>query len=188
MAHLPIQDVESASGSNKDIFTAVQKGLGMVPNMMRVMANSPAVLQSYAQFSGALGTATLSSKIREQIALITAEGNACTYCLSAHSVLGKMVGLNQAQIDGARKVESSDPRTFAALTFAQAVIDTRGGIVEGDIKAVRGAGFSDPEIAEIVAAVALNFFTNFFNRAFDVDVDFPRVEAHGPAAASTGVR
>lgn len=183
MSRLPIQSVESATGSNKDIFAALQKGLGMVPNMAKVMANSPAVLQSWVQFNGALGTARLSAQIREQIALLTAESNACTYCLSAHSALGKMVGLNQAQIDGARHRQSSDPRTLAALTFAQAVIESRGGVAESDIHAVRTAGFSDAEIAEIVAAVALNFFTNFFNRAFDVDVDFPRVEAHNHAAA-----
>jgi uncharacterized peroxidase-related enzyme len=183
MARLPIHNVESATGSNKDIFAALQKGLGMVPNMAKVMANSPAVLQSWVQFNGTLGSATLSPKIREQIALLTAESNACTYCLSAHSALGKMVGLSQAQIDGARHAESSDPRTSAALTFAKAVIDRRGGVADGDIGAVRAAGFSDAEIAEIVAAVALNVFTNFFNRAFDVDVDFPRVEAHHHAAA-----
>ncbi len=183
MSRLPIQNVESATGSNKDIFAALQKGLGMVPNMAKVMANSPAVLQSWVQFNGTLGAAKLSAQIREQIALLTAENNACTYCLSAHSALGKMVGLNQAQIDGARHLRSSDPRTLAALTFAQAVIDRRGGVDESDIKAVRAAGFSNAEIAEIVAAVALNFFTNFFNRAFDVDVDFPRVEAHSHAAA-----
>ena len=183
MARLPIQSVESATGSNKDTFAAFQKALGMVPNMIRVMGNSPAVLQSYAQFSGAMGTAKLSAKIREQIALLTAQSNACSYCLSAHSALGKMVGLNQAQIDGARRLESDDPRTFAALKFAQAVIDLRGGVGPSDIKAVRAAGFTDAEIAEIVASVALNFFTNFFNRAFDVDVDFPRVEAEMLAAA-----
>ena len=183
MSRLPIQTVESATGTTKDIYAALQKGLGMVPNMAKVMANSPAVLQSWVQFNGSLGTAKLSAQIREQIALLTAESNACTYCLSAHSALGKLVGLNQAQIDGARHLESSDPRTFAALVFAQAIIDRRGGVSESDIKAVRTAGFSDAEIAEIVAAVALNFFTNFFNRAFDVDVDFPRVEAHNHAAA-----
>ena len=183
MGRLPIQNVESATGSNKDIFAALQKGLGMVPNMAKVMANSPAVLQSWVHFNSSMGGGKLSAAIREQIALLTAESNACTYCLSAHSVLGKMAGLNQAQIDGARHRESSDPRSFAALKFAQAVIDTRGGIGESDIKAVRSAGFSDAEIAEIVGAVALNFFTNFFNRAFDVDVDFPRVEAHSHAAA-----
>jgi uncharacterized peroxidase-related enzyme len=183
MARLPIQNVESATGSNKDIFAALQKGLGMVPNMTKVMANSPAVLQAFAQFNGTMGTAKLSGQVREQIALLTAEHNSCTYCLSAHTALGKMVGLNQTQIDGARLRESSDPRTLAALTFAQAVIDQKGGIGDNDFQAVRAAGFSDAEIAEIVAAVALNVFTNFFNRAFSVDVDFPRVEAHNHAAA-----
>jgi uncharacterized peroxidase-related enzyme len=183
MARLPIQDPATATGSNKQIFDAFQKALGTVPNMTRVMANSPAVLQGYAQFNGALSSGKLPAKIREQIALLTAESNACTYCLSAHSVLGKLAGLNQAQIDGARHLESSDPRTFAALTFAQTVIDRRGGVVDSDLKAVRAAGFSDAEVAEIVAAVALNFFTNFFNRAFDVDVDFPRVEAGEAAVA-----
>lgn len=183
MSRLPIQTIESATGSNKDIFTALQKGLGMVPNMARVMANSPAVLQSWVQFNSTLGTAKLSAQIREQIALLTAESNSCTYCLSAHTALGKMVGLDQAQIEGARHSTSTDPRTHAALLFAKAVIDAHGGISESDIKAVRSAGFSNAEIAELVAAVALNFFTNLFNRAFDVDVDFPRVEAHQHASA-----
>lgn len=181
MARLPIQSVESATGTNKEIFAALQKGLGTVPNMTRVMANSPAVLQAWAQFNGALGTAKLSASIREQIALMTAEGNSCTYCLSVHSVLGKKVGLTQQQIDGARRQESADPRSLAALAFAQAVIERRGGIGDEELAAVRAAGFTDGEVAEIVAAVALNFFTNFFNRAFDVDVDFPRVEAHASA-------
>ncbi|MDZ4829354.1 MAG: carboxymuconolactone decarboxylase family protein [Phycisphaerae bacterium] len=183
MARLPIQNVESATGSNKDIFTALQKGLGMVPNMTKVMANSPAVLQAFAQFNGAMGTAKLAAPIREQIALLTAETNGCSYCLSAHSALGKMVGLNQAQMDGARHNESTDPRTSAALKFAAAVIEHRGGVSDNEIKTVRAAGFSDAEIAEIVGAVALNVFTNFFNKAFDVDVDFPRVEPHVHVAA-----
>jgi uncharacterized peroxidase-related enzyme len=183
MARLPTQDVETATGSNKDVFAAFQKALGMVPNMTRVMANSPAVLKAYAQFSGALAGSKLPEQIREQIAVLTAESNACTYCLSAHSLLGKKAGLSQAQIDGARRRKVDDPKTAGALDFAQAVIDRRGGIGESDIRTVRAAGFSDAEIAEIVAAVALNFFTNFFNRAFDVDVDFPRVEPGAVGAA-----
>lgn len=185
MARLPIQSVESATGSIQTTFAALQKGLGMVPNMARVMANSPAVLQSWAQFNGAMSGAKLSAQIREQIALLTAQVNACDYCLSAHSALGKMVGLSQAQIDSARALKPADPKTLAALRFAKAVLDQRGGVAESDLQAARSAGFSDAEIAEIVATVALNVFTNFFNRAFDVDVDFPLVEAHSLAQAQT---
>jgi uncharacterized peroxidase-related enzyme len=183
MARLPIQDTQTATGSNKEIFDFLQKNLGIVPNMTKVMANSPAVLQGFAQFNGAMGSAKLNGKIREQIALLTAENNSCTYCLSAHSALGKMAGLTQDQMDGARHGESSDAKTLAALTFARAVLSNNGGVSDGDFQAVRQAGFSDAEIAEIVGAVALNVFTNFFNRAFAVDVDFPRVEAHNLVAA-----
>jgi uncharacterized peroxidase-related enzyme len=183
MARLPIQDPESATGSNKQIFDAFQKALGTVPNMTRVMANSPAVLQAYAQFNGALSGGKLPAPLREQIAILTAESNACVYCLSAHSALARKAGVPQGQIDRARQGESPDARTQAALTFAQGVIDARGGIGDSDVKAIRAAGYSDAEIAEIVAVVALNVFTNFFNRAFAVDVDFPRVEVGSHAAA-----
>lgn len=183
MSRLPIQDTQTATGSNKEIFDQFQKALGVVPNLVKVMANSPQVLKSYAQFNGALSTGKLSGAIREQIALLTAEANSCTYCLSAHTALGKMVGLNQSQIDAARNAEAADARTQAALTFAQAVLANRGGVGQADIDAVRAAGFSDAELAEIVGAVALNVLTNYFNRAFDVDVDFPRVEPRQTAAA-----
>lgn len=178
MARIAIQNPQTATGSNKEIFDFLQKNLGMVPNMTKVMANSPAVLQAFAQFNGAMGTAKLNAKVRESIALLTAESNACTYCLSAHTALGTMAGLTQDQMNAARHGESSDPRTLAALTFARAVLSARGGVNDRDVQAARHAGLSDAELAEIVGAVALNVFTNYFNRAFAVDVDFPRVETH----------
>ena len=175
MARIPIQDVAAASGSNKDIFQALNKALGMVPNMTRVMANSPSVLQAFASFNGALAGSHLPPALREQIALVTAEENACAYCLSAHSALGKMAGLKPEQIDAARGASSSDAKTMVALTFAREVIRRRGGVGERDVQALFAVGWSAGEAAEIVATVALNVFTNIFNRAFDVDVDFPLV-------------
>ena len=41
---------------------------------------------------------------------------------------------------------------------------------------MRTAGFSDGEIAEIVAHIALNVFTNYFNNITEVDLDFPKVD------------
>jgi uncharacterized peroxidase-related enzyme len=183
MARLPTLDVPTATGTNKEIFDVLQRSLGIVPNMTKVMGNSPAVLQAFAQFNGAMSAAKLSARIREQIALLTAESNACTYCLSAHTALGGMAGLTPDQMDRARHGESDDPRTLAALRFARSVLATRGGVADRDVQAVRQAGFSEAEIAEIVGAVALNLFTNLFNRAFAVEVDFPLVEAGAHPAA-----
>lgn len=178
MARLPTVDPAQATGSTKDIFTALHKGLGMVPNMTRVMANSPAVLAAFAQFNGALAGARLGGKVREMIALLSAEYNGCDYCLSAHTALGKAQGLSQSQLDGARHAEAGEPRSLAILQFALAVLRQRGAVTETHIAEARKAGLSDSELAEIVATVALNLFTNYFNRAFAVDVDFPLVTAH----------
>ncbi len=86
-----------------------------------------------------------------------------------------MAVLNHEQIVASREGNGTSPKTTAALAFAKRVLDTKGEISEADIETVRGAGFSEGEIAEIIAHVALNVFTNYFNVATDVDIDFPKV-------------
>jgi len=147
----------------------------MVPNTFKVMANAPAVLEAFLAFNGALGSGTLDPQIREQIALVTAQSNHCDYCLSAHTAIGKLVGLKEQEIIASREGRGSTARTTAALTFAKQVLDGKGRVSDENVQAVRKAGFSDGEIAEIIAHVALNVFTNYFNVATQVDIDFPIV-------------
>jgi uncharacterized peroxidase-related enzyme len=175
MSRLHAVDPSTATGKAKELLDAVKGKLGIVPNMTRVMASSPVVLESYLRFSGALAGGFLDAKTREQIALLTAQENHCDYCLSAHTAIGKMVGLNHDQIVASREGSGSSPKTTAALIFAKRVLETKGQVSEGDLATVRDAGFSEGEIAEIIAHVALNVFTNYFNVATDVDVDFPKV-------------
>jgi uncharacterized peroxidase-related enzyme len=175
MSRLQPVNPSTATGKAKDLLDAVKSKLGLVPNMTRVMAASPAVLEAYLGFSGALAAGLLDAKTREQLALLTAQQNHCDYCLSAHTAISKMVGLNHEQIVASREGHGSSPKTTAALTFARRVLDTKGQVGEADLAAVRGAGFSDGEVAEILAHVALNAFTNYFNVAADVDIDFPKV-------------
>jgi uncharacterized peroxidase-related enzyme len=171
MSRIQAVDPSTATGKAKELLDAVKGKLGLVPNMTRVMAASPAVLESYLAFSGALAGGLLDARTREQLALLTAQQNHCDYCLSAHTAIGKMVGLNHDQIAASRAGDGSSPRTTAALTFAK----TKGQVGEAELAAVRNAGFSEGEIAEIIAHVALNVFTNYFNVAADVEIDFPRV-------------
>ena len=175
MSRLHIVNPSTATGKSKDLLEAVKAKLGRAINMTKVMANSPAVLEAYLGFSGALAEGQLDSRIREQIALVTAQENQCDYCLSAHSAIGKMVGLTQEQIIASRDGDGSSEKATAALTFARRVLDSRGDVGEADLAAVRAAGFSDGEIAEIIAHVALNVFTNYFNVATEPDIDFPKV-------------
>jgi uncharacterized peroxidase-related enzyme len=175
MSRLQPVDPSTTTGKAKELLDAVKSKLGIVPNMTRVMAASPAVLESYLGFSRALAGGLLDAKTREQIALLTAQQNHCNYCLSAHTAIGKMVGLNHEQIIASRHGDGSNPKTTAALTFAKHILETRGQVSEADVAAVRNAGFSEGEIAKIIAHVALNVFTNYFNDVTDVDIDFPKV-------------
>jgi uncharacterized peroxidase-related enzyme len=182
MSRLPIIDPEKSTGKAHELLKAIQKKLGLVPNMTRVMVNSPAVLEAYIGFSSALDGGNLNAKIRERIALGTAEANQCDYCLSAHSTIGKLVGLNEAEIFESRRAQAADAKPAAALQFSRLLVEKRGAVSEADVDAVRKVGLTNGEIAEVVALTALNIFTNYFNTAFQVDVGFPVVKPLAAAA------
>lgn len=176
MPRLTAIDPASATGKAKELLDGVQATLGVTPNLMRTMANSPAVLEAYLSFNTALGRGRLSAKEREQIALAVAEANGCEYCLSAHTAIGKKVGLPESDLLASRLGTSPDFKVAAALKFAQAILSQRGQVTDEDVNRIRRAGLGDAEIAEIVANVALNVFTNYFNLVAETTVDFPRVE------------
>jgi uncharacterized peroxidase-related enzyme len=172
--------LETATGRAKDLLDAVKHQLGLVPNMTRAMAYSPAALDGYLQLSGALAKGALPAKVREQIALAVAEANGCDYCLAAHSAVGKAVGLTGEQLRDARRADPVDPRTAAVVRFARRLVDTRGRVTDAELAAVRAAGWDDGTIAEVVANVALNIFTNYFNEVAEADLDFPKAPELSP--------
>jgi uncharacterized peroxidase-related enzyme len=169
-------DPANAEGKAAILLAAVQSKLGMTPNMARHMARSPAVLDAYLAFAGALAGGALGPRLREQIALATAEANGCEYCLSAHSLLGKHAGLAAGDIAAARAGYAADAKAHAALVFAQALVAQRGMVADADVDALRAAGFDDGAIGEVIANVALNIFTNYFNNVTRPVVDFPVVK------------
>lgn len=177
MNRIPLVDPAQAEGKSKQLLDGVKAEVGMVPNLYRAAANSPAALDGLLGLSGALGAGSLDAQLRERIALAVGETNGCEYCVSAHSVIGKGAGLSDDEIEAARRGTSSDERAEVAVAFARKVVETRGFVEDADIERVRGAGFDDGDIAEIVAHVALNTFTNTLNHVADTEIDFPRAPA-----------
>lgn len=175
MPRLTVVDPDTAQGKAKDLLGRVEKALGATPNMMRSMAASPAVLEAYLAFSGALAKGRLSAAVREQIALLAAAENACGYCAAAHTVLGSRAGVSADDLAAGLAGEASDPRVEAALAFARAVIREKGFVSDAELDAVRAAGYDDGEVGEIVGNVALNVFTNYFNSVGETALDFPAV-------------
>lgn len=168
--------ISDAPAAAQPTLEAVKKQLGSVPNLFRLVANSPAALEGYVGMLGALGKGTLPAPTRERIALAVAEVNGCSYCLSAHTYLGKhLAKLDDAEITANRNGASNDPVADAAVRFAVKVAQSRGHIGEDDLRAVKAAGYDDAQVIEIVQHVALNVWTNYLNEVAKTDIDFPAV-------------
>ena len=174
---------EEATGMAKVLLDGVKAKIGFAPNLMKTVANSPEVLAAYLGFNDAVGQ-TLNAKLREQIALVTAENNGCQYCASAHTAIGKMVGLTIDETLAARSANAADAKDRAVLKFTAAVIDSRGKVSNEELIAVRDSGVNEAEIVEIVANVALNVFTNYINNVAETEIDFPVVELPVAKAAA----
>ena len=168
---------ETTTGKSKELFDAVQNKLGFIPNLIKVFGNSPATLQTYLSHGELLASGNFSNKFREQLALAIAEQNDCNYCLSAHTAIGKMNGLNQEEINKNRQGTATDAKAQAGLVFAQQVTEKRGKVSSEEIATVKAAGYADSDVLEIVLNVVANTLTNYVNHIAETEIDFPKVES-----------
>jgi uncharacterized peroxidase-related enzyme len=173
---IPSVDPTTASGSNKKHFNMLKSALGFIPNMALAMAQSPAVLHGYVSLRVALFKGRLGKRLGEELALTLAGANGCEYCASAHSARGKLAGLKDRDVAAALQGKAEDAWEAAALKFASAVVEKRGRIDDADFKAVTDAGFTPAEVSEIVAHVALNTLTNYFNNVGRIEIDSPSTD------------
>ena len=174
-------DPAQAQGKAKTLLDGIQKSMGRTPNLLATMAHSPAALEAYLGLGRALAGASLSARIREQIAVAVSAANGCDYCTAAHTAAGRKLGVADDELAAALTSASADPKVQAALRFARRIVEARGWVGDDDLQAVREAGYGDGEIAEIIATVAATTFSNYFNHVAQTEVDFPRVEAAVPA-------
>lgn len=167
-------DIAAAPAAAQPLLEGVQRQLGVTPNLYKLTSNSPAALQGLLGLTGALGKGRLDGRTRERLALAVAEANGCSYCLAAHSYLGKnLAKLDDVEMIANRHGGSADAKADAALRFAVRVVEARGHVSEAEVAAVKAAGYDDAQVVEIVAHVALNTMTNYINEAFKTEIDFP---------------
>jgi len=179
MSRVPLIDPAEADDRVKPLLGRIDGAFGTVPNMFRAVANSPAALQSMWGAFGAFSTGSLGPALTEQIAVAVADRNRCRYCLAAHTALGGNAGLSEESLAAAQRARADDARTEALLAFAVELVERRGQVDSQSVEGLRAHGWSDEQIVETVAQVALNLFTNYVNIALDVPVDFPEVAFQG---------
>ncbi len=179
MSRIPTPaSIDTAPEASRPLLEAVNAQLGLVPNLFRIVSNSPAALEGYLGLNGALAKGALDNRTRERLALAVAQANGCDYCLSAHSYLAaNLAKLSQDEIDTNRRGGSTDAQADAAVKLAVKLVAARGRVSHADISAVRDAGYSEGQVVEIIAHVALNTLTNYINEALGTFIDFPVVRA-----------
>jgi uncharacterized peroxidase-related enzyme len=181
MARIHVVNPQTATGEAKTLLDAVQAKLGVTPNFLRVLANSPAALGSFLGLHHIAENGALDLRTRERIAVALAQQNSCEYCLSAHSAIGRKVGLSGDEITANREGTSHDVKAAAAVAFARALVEHKGEVTNAELEAVRAAGYGDAEIVEIIVHVGMNLLTNILGKASRVEIDFPRVELNQAA-------
>jgi uncharacterized peroxidase-related enzyme len=174
--------IDTVPPASRPLLEVVKEQFGVVPNLFRLAATSPAALEGYLSLSRALGKGSLPAPTRERIALAVAEINGCSYCLSAHTYLGKnLAKLDDAEIAANRDGRSNDAKADAAVRFAAQVTLERGHVADVELQAIRAAGYDDAQLIEIIMHVALNVWTNYLNVVAQTDIDFPVVRSRKAA-------
>lgn len=171
---------EHASPKSRQLLEVTERRIGRSSTMLRTLAHSPAILETYLHFNHAFEETKMSAKLRGLLTIAIAQVMGCDYTLSVALALGAREGLSVEELEAARHGESEDPKTALALRFAMRVVEEHGEIDPSLVTALEQVGFSDEERVEIIGAIGLNLFRNYFNLIARTEVDFPRLRASEP--------
>jgi uncharacterized peroxidase-related enzyme len=175
MSRLSVPSLQSATGATAEIYGEIKKAVGNVPNTFAAIgAHGPAALKAVLAADAVLATGTLTKRDQETIKLVVSAVAGCDYCVAAHSLLGKLAGLNPEVLKQIRGGEpTGDAKRDALIRFVRKLAETSGTIGDDDFAAIKAAGYSDAQLVDISLAFATTVFTNVFNRINDTDIDFP---------------
>ena len=167
---------DSVSSENQANFDALQKGLGMVPNLYAVMAHSDTALSNYLAFQGA--KTSFSNKEKQAVNLVVSQVNECGYCQAAHTLLGTMNGLNEDQtIEIRRGSAAFAPKLHALVALTKEITAKRGFVHESTLSDFIGAGYTKAQLVELVMLIAEKTAMNYLHALTKVEIDFPLAKA-----------
>ncbi|WP_427184905.1 carboxymuconolactone decarboxylase family protein [Bordetella bronchialis] len=178
MARLHTIALSEASGRAAELFATVRSAAGKVPNSyLGIGGNSPVALEAVLGLEAALKKSSLSPMDIEIVKLVVSRATGCDYCLAAHTLLGKKLGLSREAILAVRDARpSGDPRNDALAAFTHHIITSRGIVAAEVLAAVKAAGVTDSQIVDAMLAIASITLTNLFNRVNDTVLDFPAAD------------
>ena len=168
MARIEPIPVEQAKGKARELLDELVQHGGEPGPMVRAMANAPALLRGYLDLTRAMKRSHIDRRIVERINLAVHGWLSCDYCLVAHTRAARKIGIPDNEIQRARQGTSGDAGIAAIVGFAQQVLAAPGEIGDADLARLRGHGYRDEQIAEVVGLVSLQLLTGAFNLIADI--------------------
>lgn len=168
--------IEKAPDQSKKLFEEIKKSIGMLPNIYKVIGNSPNALAAYLSFSESQKYGSFNSKEREAVYLAVSEENGCNYCLSAHTEIAIKNGFNEEETLQLRAGTHNSRRISIIINLAKSIIINRGKADENLINAFYEAGYNSQALVDLVALVVEQTFTNYIGRLSKPEIDFPRAK------------
>lgn len=176
MTTINVPTREDVSPANQAIFDKLKSGLGMVPNLYATLAHSEHALGNYLAFQNAKSSVT--GKAREVVNLVVSQVNACEYCLAAHTVIGKMTGLTDAQVLEVRSGSASfDAKLDALARLTRNIVVNRGHADPALVDAFFAAGWETANLVDVIVIIGDKTVTNYLHGTTQVPVDFPAAPA-----------
>jgi uncharacterized peroxidase-related enzyme len=178
MSRLSATHPDSATGATAEVFTAIKKAVGKVPNAYATVGtHSAAALKAILGADAVLGAGSLQKADIEAIKLAVSQLAGCDYCVAAHTLMGKMSGLTPEAMRQVRAgTATGDAKRDALVRFARLLVTSSGTVDAKEVQAVRDAGHSEQQIVEAILAISVITFTNLVNRVNDTVLDFPAVQ------------
>jgi len=175
MPRLHTVEMSEAKGRAAELLASVKATVGKVPNSyVGICANSPVALEAVLSLESSLKKSSLTARDIEVVKLVVSETTGCDYCLAAHTLLSKKLGLSREAILALRRGRSSgDARNDALAKFVLHLLTTSGTIQANVVAEIKQAGVTDAQIVDVTMAVASISLTNLFNRINDTTLDFP---------------
>jgi AhpD family alkylhydroperoxidase len=170
MSRFQIHDDLTAPEASLPVIKGALAGAGQLPNFLGVLAGSPAALRGYARFRSELRNGTLTLQTLERIALAVSAQHHCEPGQALHSRTGRQAGLGLDELSLAREWDSRDEREAALLRYLRPLAEQRT-CPSHLLEEAREAGWSDEQLLEAIAVVALETFTAMVHVAGDVPAD-----------------
>ena len=170
--NFPLHTVESAPTASRVMLEQAQKKFGMTPNLFRVMASSPSMLQAYMATAEAFASSTLTPTEQQVVLIGASVMNGCHYCVGAHSVIADMSGVPTAVTNSLRDgTVIADPKLETLRKFTQMLVEKRGWVDAAGTAAFMAAGYSQQSLLDVIAGVGLKTLSNYMNHIAETPLD-----------------